>query len=239
MSTALAPETLHPALWRASQLARGSVQTIETGYAELSAELPGGGWPAGQLIELLAPRLGLGELRLLHPALQAVCHRPIVFLAPPYSPHATALTGWGLPPKQLLWLRPQHSTHAAWAAEQILRAGTCGALLFWDMQSRTQLRADRLRRLHLAAQHSETLFYLMRPATAAASASPAPLRLQLESTAEGLSIAFLKRRGPPRDMPLVLPLQPTPILRPRHVSTVDLPAPAPLAAGSLPAALVP
>ncbi|TMS56578.1 translesion DNA synthesis-associated protein ImuA [Imbroritus primus] len=229
-----APETLHPALWRASQLARGSVRTLDTGYPALSAELPGQGWPIGQLIELLAVRPGLGELRLLRPALLAAASRPVVFLAPPHLPHATALAGWGLPPERLLWLRPQHPAHACWAAEQILRAGTCGALLFWH----TRMRSDQLRRLHLAAQSGETLFCLMRPADAARTASPAPLRLQLDSTAQGLAILFLKRRGPPRDTPLSLALQPLPILRHRHVTPVDLPAPAPLAAGSLPAALV-
>ena len=234
-STPPALEALHPALWRASQLAQGNVRTVDTGYATLSAELPGGGWPLGQLIELLAKRPGLGELRLLRPALNVVARRPIVLLAPPHLPHATALTGWGLPPAQLLWLRPQHAAHACWAAEQILRAGTCGALLFWH----EQLRHDRLRRLHLAAQASETLFCLMRPHHAAGAASPAPLRLQLDSTAQGLAIHFLKRRGPPRDTPLLLALQPQPVLRHRHVIPVDLPAPAPLSAGSLPAALVP
>ncbi len=38
-------EDIHPALWRGSQLARAQGQTVDTGYAVLSAELPGGGWP--------------------------------------------------------------------------------------------------------------------------------------------------------------------------------------------------
>ncbi|MGV7246508.1 hypothetical protein ACRXB1_33240, partial [Caballeronia sp. M23-90] len=49
--------TTHPglggiALWRGSQLARSHGQTVDTGYAVLSAELPGGGWPLGTLIFL-------------------------------------------------------------------------------------------------------------------------------------------------------------------------------------------
>jgi len=47
------PEAIHPSLWRASQLARGRGRTVDTGYAVLSAELPGGGWPIGVLIDLL------------------------------------------------------------------------------------------------------------------------------------------------------------------------------------------
>src|ERR1700682_6725159 len=41
------PEEIHPSLWRASQLARGSARTVDTGYPTLSAELAGGGWPVG------------------------------------------------------------------------------------------------------------------------------------------------------------------------------------------------
>jgi hypothetical protein len=41
-----------------------------------------------------------------------------------------------------------------WSAEQILRAGTCGALLFWQRH----IRSESLRRLLLAARAGETLF---------------------------------------------------------------------------------
>jgi len=53
-------EDIHPALWRGSQLARSQGQTVDTGYAVLSAELPGGGWPLGTLIELLVQQPGYG-----------------------------------------------------------------------------------------------------------------------------------------------------------------------------------
>jgi protein ImuA len=55
------PEEIHPAIWRASQLARGDGRSIATGYASLSAELPGGGWPLGALIELLPQHSGIGS----------------------------------------------------------------------------------------------------------------------------------------------------------------------------------
>ncbi|NIE60692.1 recombinase RecA, partial [Burkholderia sp. Ap-955] len=54
LASSISPESLHPSLWRGSQLARGGPRTIETGFAPLSAELPGGGWPVGGLVELLA-----------------------------------------------------------------------------------------------------------------------------------------------------------------------------------------
>jgi cell division inhibitor SulA/protein ImuA len=62
-------ESIHPALWRGSQLARAHGKYVDTGYAALSVELPGGGWPLGTLVELLVQQPGVGEVRLLQPAL--------------------------------------------------------------------------------------------------------------------------------------------------------------------------
>ena len=63
---------LHPALWRANQLGSGRQRTTATGFAALDAQLPGGGWPHGVITELLLPQPGVGELRLLAPALLAL-----------------------------------------------------------------------------------------------------------------------------------------------------------------------
>jgi protein ImuA len=67
LSVPLAPEDLHPALWRAQQLAARSRRCCASGHAALDAQLPGGGWPVGALTELLLPHPGVGELRLLAP----------------------------------------------------------------------------------------------------------------------------------------------------------------------------
>src|SRR5690606_18602206 len=48
------------------------------------------------------------------------------------------------------------------------------------------------------------------PLHAAHEASPAPLRLVLQPAQGGLLLRFLKRRGPPRDLPLHLALQAAP-----------------------------
>jgi protein ImuA len=216
------PEDLHPSLWRASQLAHSSTRCIATGHATLSAQLPGGGWPTGTLIDLLVQQCGIGELRLLRPALEKVAQRRIVLLQPPHAPQALALAAMGLAPSQLLWIRSSRSSDALWAAEQVLRSGSCGALLFWQSHA----RAETLRRLHLAAQGGETLFFMLRPLAAAQDASPAPLRLSLRPAVGGLDIGFIKRRGPQRDAPLFLPL--TPSLLQRHATLDRAPsAPAP------------
>jgi hypothetical protein len=78
---------ISPSIWRASQLARAVGRTVDTGYATLSAELPGGGWRVGALIELLPAHSGVGELRLLQPALASLGKRPIGLIEPPHSPY--------------------------------------------------------------------------------------------------------------------------------------------------------
>ncbi|SDG04845.1 MULTISPECIES: translesion DNA synthesis-associated protein ImuA [unclassified Duganella] len=226
------PETLHPSLWRADQLAQSATRCMDTGFAALSAQLPGGGWPLGTLIDLLVQQHGIGELRLLQPTLAALGKRPIVLLQPPHVPQALALAALGLEPSQLLWVRSgAKASDALWAAEQILRSGCCGALLFWQKQA----RGETLRRLHLAAQSGETLFCMLRPLSAAQDASPAPLRLSLKPAAGGMDIGFVKRRGPQRDVPLFLPL--TPALLQRH-APLDRSTPATAPARSIQPTLV-
>lgn len=220
------PEELHPSLWRASQLAHSTTRCVDTGHPILSNQLPGGGWPTGMLTELLLQQAGVGELRLLRPALAQVAKRRIVLLQPPHAPQALALAALGLAPSQLVWVRSSRVTDALWAAEQILRSGSCGALLFWA----THARGESLRRLHLAAQSGDTLLFLMRPLAAAQDASPAPLRLSLRPVAGGIALGFVKRRGPQRDAPLFLPL--TPSLLQRH-AILDRPQPAPAPARSV------
>ncbi|MBC8740407.1 translesion DNA synthesis-associated protein ImuA [Paraburkholderia sp. UCT31] len=202
------PESIHPSLWRASQLARGDGRCVETGYPALSGELPGGGWPVGALVDLLVQQQGIGELRLLEPVLRASGKGPVALVQPPHLPNSLALANWGIPLERCLVMRPERTADALWAAEQILRAGTCSTLVFWQ----NHMRAESLRRLHLAAQSSETLFFMIRPLPAAQDASPSPLRLALRPVADGLSIDFVKRRGPLRHEPLVLSVLPSPSL---------------------------
>ncbi|MDD1493933.1 translesion DNA synthesis-associated protein ImuA [Burkholderia stagnalis] len=213
MASALAhPETIHPCLWKASQLARSSVRGVDTGHPDLTAELPGGGWPAGALVELLAQQPGIGELRLLAPVLARAAGKPVVLIQPPHALQPLALAYWGVDPSGFIMLPTSRAADALWAAEQALRAGTCAAVLLWQ----SAVRTDALRRLNLAAQSGAALFFLFRPAVAARDASPAPLRLALTPRRDGVDVTFVKRRGPARDTPLFVPLSPSPILLNRH-----------------------
>lgn len=231
MTTALpVPEVIHPSLWRASQLARSRGHIVDTGYPALSAELPGGGWPVGALVDLLVQQAGVGEMRLLRPALSEMEKRPIAMVQPPHVPNGLGLEYIGLSSEQLMVVQAPKTADALWAAEQILRAGSCGALLFWAQHVQT----SSLRRLHLAAQSSETLFFMIRPLASAQDASPAVLRLALRPERDGLTVDITKRRGPARAEPLSIPLQPTPVLFSHH-ARISRRSPAPVAARGLPA----
>ncbi|PVX83633.1 translesion DNA synthesis-associated protein ImuA [Paraburkholderia unamae] len=205
-------EDIHPDLWRASQLASARARTVASGYEALDAELPGHGWPTGSLSEILLQQPGCGELRLLKSALGAATKRSVMLLQPPHTLQPTAFSWWGLNVENIRVLSPSSNADALWAAEQILRAGTVGTLLFWQQH----IRPEALRRLQLSAQRSETLFFLFRPIAAASSTSPAPLRIALEAVKGGLNISFVKRRGPHRDQPVFVPLSPSPVLLNRN-----------------------
>ena len=228
------PETLHPSLWRAAHLARGSLRTLPPGDASLAAELPGGGWPLGSLFEMLVQQPGIGELSLLRPALLKASSRPIALIKPPHTPQAHAMANWGIDPNRLMWIRAERTAGVLWATEQLLRAGTCSAVLLWQQH----IRNDALRRLNLAAQSGEAFFCLVRPLACARDASPAPLRVAVAPADGGIELTFIKRRGPQRDTPLFVPIYPSPILLHRHAVPVDLPTPATPVPRSVPAELV-
>jgi protein ImuA len=235
---ALLDSTMHPGLggitlWLASQLARSRGRVLDTGYPALSAELPGGGWPVGALVDLLVQQAGVGELRLLQPALNSAANRPMAFVQPPHNPNGPGLSYIGLPIDKVLRVNGKTTADAFWSAEQILRAGSCGALVFWTQYA----QASSLRRLHLAAQSSETLFIMVRPLAAAQDSSPALLRLALKPSADGLTVDIVKRRGPSRAEPLSISLQPTPVLLSRH-ARLSRRSLAELAARSIPTELV-
>jgi protein ImuA len=205
-------EDIHPGLWRASQLGRASGRTVNTGYANLSVELPGRGWPCGAMTELLLPQPGVGEMRLLAPALAASGSRQIAVLQPPHLLNVQALAFIGLKPEKVLLVNAPTTSDALWCAEQILKAGSCAALLFWQQH----VRADSLRRMQLAAKTSEALFFMLRPIASAVDASPAELRLAIRPSDTGVSIDVVKRKGPALGNTIAIELRYPPSLLSKH-----------------------
>lgn len=200
-------EAIHPSLWLGSQLARAYGRTVDTGFAALSAKLPGGGWPIGSLIELLVQQAGVGEIRLLQPALKAVAKRPIVLIKPVQTPNSLGFAYSGIPAEKLMLLKGTSTADVLWSAEQILKAGTCGAVLLWQQH----IRAESLRRLSLNAQSADALFFVIRPLASQLDSSPASLRLSVRPSAGGVFIDVVKRRGPSGAGPFEVVL-PTPVL---------------------------
>ncbi len=206
MNAALDKVLQHPGIWRGDRLAQAGAEALPTGYPALDEQLPGGGWPRGALTEILAEREGIGELRLLLPALVRASEQDAwqAWVAPPHVPYAPALAAAGLRLKQMLVVRPKSEADAWWAAEQTLRSGSCSAVLAWLNMKTADER--RLRRLQLAAETGQAWGVLFRPARAAEERSPAALRLRLEATAQGLAVHILKRRGGNLARPVVLDL---------------------------------
>lgn len=211
-SPALA-DVLHalPQVWRASALAGPVEGARPSGHAALDAQLPGGGWPAAGLVELLQDRAARHDWALLLPALAGLlmsspkAGRPVVLVGSPQAPvglepFGPALAAGGVPPQCLLWVQPGSDAQRVWACEQAVRCADVVAVLAWL----PVVRAEVLRRLHLQAVSHHKPLFVFRSLLAQQAASPAPLRL-LISGGDTLQVHVLKRRGPPLEHPVVLP----------------------------------
>ncbi|MFC3816121.1 translesion DNA synthesis-associated protein ImuA [Lysobacter sp. GCM10012299] len=177
-------------LWKGQQRHVLPASPQPSGHALLDAALPSGGWPDGALTELLIPADGVGELRLLWPALARLSQQEgtIVLVAPPYVPFAPAWQRAGVRLSQLQVIDTP-PRDALWAAEQCLRSGACAAVLCWPLHA-----DDRaLRRLQVAAESGRCLGFAIRPAKAARNPSPAALRIAIDTDPQQLRV--LKCRG--------------------------------------------
>ena len=205
-------ERLRPVLWRGDQMEGAVDRAWPTGFAALDAQLPGGGWPRRVLTELLLPHPGVGEIRLLGPCLTALQRqgRLVMLFDPPAKLSAQAFTELGFDVGQLLVVHTRArvipGSDSLWAFEQALKSGHVGATLAWLPP---RLRADRLRRLQLAAQAHDGPAFVLREWAAQQRPTAAPLRLALRAGgADRLQLQLLKRRGPPLASPITLTLAP-------------------------------
>jgi len=195
----------HPNIWQARQ-GRQIKSVISTGYEMLDNKLHDRGWPLGATTELLGPSAGVGELRLLLPALRQQQQRPwVLFLGPPFLPYAPAFAAAGIDPQRLLVVCPRNGRELLWSADQALRSGSCGAVITWGTR---QAISDRdLRRLQQAAHEGNCWHVLFRPREERLQASPSALRMHFESTSNGdLQLQVLKQRGGWSGQTLRLPL---------------------------------
>jgi protein ImuA len=178
-------------IWRAGH-APTAKAAVATGFSELDSQLPGGGWPRGALTEINFEREGMGEFRLLLPALARLSRgdRWIALIAPPHIPYAPALAAAGVNLSRLLLVHPRNAQDHLWAVEASLRSGACSAVFAWLGKA----DAAHLRRLQLAAEAGDTWGVMFRQRPIADS--PAALRLQLVAAGPNtMYVNVLKRRG--------------------------------------------
>lgn len=196
----------NPKVWRGSSQV-GIRTGLASGYPKLDRYLPGGGWPLEALTEILTGQYGIGELRLLMPALAQLSRDEtqaqysdsaeyaepgwIAWVAPPFQPYAPALQQCGIDLSRLLIVRPKDDSELLWSAEQALSSGTCAAVLVWP----TSLDDQASRRLQLAAEKGHSWAIAFRPLSARQQPSAAALRLELQSTQQGTRVHILKSRG--------------------------------------------
>ncbi|HET6555635.1 MAG TPA: translesion DNA synthesis-associated protein ImuA [Dyella sp.] len=149
-----------------------------TGWPALDVALPTGGWPEHAMTEILLPVDGVGELQLVLPTLARMTQaaRQVMVISPPYLPCVAGWEARGVVMSHVDIVQAA-ARDVLWAAEQCLRSGSCAAVLAWPQQA-----DDRaLRRLQVAADTGKALAFVFRDVRHAVQASPASLRLELES----------------------------------------------------------
>lgn len=192
-------------IWRGTDL-RPVGPHLSTGYQALDA-LIGGGWPTGDLVEVMTIGGGLGKSTLLLPALATLTQAgKVVSWLPAYDerPYAPTLHQNGVDLSRVIITATEDHQQRLWAAELCLRNAACGAVVLTEIRTLTN---TQLRRLKLAVASAKAIGFVLREETAAASPSPASLRLRIRSERNSLQrqVSVLKCGGhPPRSISLDL-----------------------------------
>lgn len=190
------PAAVEAALWRGNQLG-GLVSEVEpTGFAQLDALLPGGGWPCAALTEVLVTQFSVVEFRLLASVMAAITQRgrTVALVGPTLWPHMPGLRHHGVDDRHLVWVDVDAPKDRLWSTEQLVKAGSCGAVIAWL----PLVRAEQVRRLQVLSAHCRGPVFLCRPESAARDSSAAPLRVVVRvETDWQIAVQVLKRKGAP------------------------------------------
>ena len=182
----------NPQVWRGKDAGRYLKAGIPTGFAELDATLPGSGWPAKAIVEMITPQWGMGELQLLLPLMRTMTQqkRWILWISPPYVPYAPALERAGIDMDYVVTVQASHSLKdALWSIEKALQSSGCALVFGWL----DGFAHGAMRRLQLAAETGNSLGVLFRQHND--EYSHAALRLRLQPSATGVHVEILKARG--------------------------------------------
>lgn len=180
-------------IWRGqSQTLAAPPITRDTGYTGLNANLLGGGWPSGNLVEVCQQGFVQSEWLLLTPTLLNT-RGFVVLLNPPCVPFAQALIKAGIDLERLLVVESSNKADFLFSFIELTRADACEAVLAW--QPKQSLSYTELRKCQLAAMGGEGLYVLFRPAAVAEQSSPAGLRLAITQQAQDLQVRIFKQKG--------------------------------------------
>lgn len=173
--------------------------TMPTGFPGLNQYL-GGGWPVGVFTELRLKHAGIGEMRLLMPALSALSRQSyVLWVAPPYRPYAPALVAQDMVLEHLLLARPQTHKEALWTVSQGLLSPSIGAVVSWF----SGIREGEFRGLQRRASEGGRWSFCFLSESAAPQ--PSHLRLALQSMRDALRIIVSQKAKRPLP-PLVVTL---------------------------------
>ncbi|GAB5382373.1 MAG: translesion DNA synthesis-associated protein ImuA [Aliiglaciecola sp.] len=178
-------------IWRANQQ-NGFVKGNSTGFKELDQALQGG-FPEHGVVDIDTP-IGIGELRLLLPALRArqqQHQRLLVFIGAPMQINGEMLAEFGIPLEKVLLVQPQSAEHALWSAEQCLKSGCAHSVLLWHQD----LEISQAKRLQLAAEQGDALHFILRHQRQLGLSLPVNLAMKLRPHQQGISVQVTKRKG--------------------------------------------
>ena len=170
---------------------------ISTGFTELDKHT--GGWPLGITTEIGVQHTGIGELRLLMPALRQLQRRingprQILLISPPLIPFAPALEKAGLKLSLLTVVTPENVNEALWASEEALKSNSCAATLCWTHSYKLSNR--QIRRLQLAAEQHSSWHVLLRNQHCLDEPSVSGLRIKINADKQSkLQVNITKQRG--------------------------------------------
>ncbi len=162
---------------------------ISTGYSDLDAILPEGGWPFNDLVEMISTQWGTRELQLVLPLMKSVIDKGkwVLWIAPPYIACAPSLVSAGIDISRVIAVHPQSSCREALSRiDQALKNEDCGMVIAWL----DWLPNSVVRRIQRAARMGNKPGVLFRQHEN--KLSPAVLRLQLKPKTDGLSVIRLK-----------------------------------------------
>ena len=182
-------------VWTANQAPNHIAEPsfVSSGFAVLDEQT--GGWPSSGSVELQPSALGIGELRLIFPALS--------FLAEKASSRQSLQVwlsgGLQLMPQGLggaftsntVVLKALGSKESLWVLDTLLQSGVCSAVVCWL----DTLDSAQAKRLQIAAKESGTLVFCIRSAPKQDASLPISMRVRLEPAEDGLLLDVFKRQN--------------------------------------------